>query len=256
MNNICPYPVTIIINIEKNNSPWPGPLWKKRGGVYIRGHVFLDGNNLIEDKEMAEYFNVDKASEFIERLKRANGFFSVVVEKENLIFAAVDQIRSIPLFYGFNARNELVISERAEAVRQAVGDNMIGPQFRNQFLHAGYVLGARTLLPNVRQLQAGEMLYYDRKSGSLEIKRYYLFLPHGGLDSDENILFNKLDAVYEDIFSRLIKWLDGRQVVIPLSGGYDSRLVALMFKELGYKNVLCFSYLRYRRRQMGDGYFP
>ena len=69
-----------------------------------------------------------------------------------------------------------------------------------------------------------------------------MFRPSGGLDTNKFNLFHKLDRIYEDTFSRLISWLDGRQAVIPLSGGYDSRLIALMLKELGYNNVLCFTY--------------
>jgi asparagine synthase (glutamine-hydrolysing) len=44
------------------------------------------------------------------------------------------------------------------------------------------------------------------------------------------------------IFRKLIESVNGRQIVIPLSAGYDSRLVASCLRDLNYKNVVCFSY--------------
>jgi asparagine synthase (glutamine-hydrolysing) len=41
---------------------------------------------------------------------------------------------------------------------------------------------------------------------------------------------------------RLIQYAGGRQIVIPLSGGYDSRFIALMLARRGYGNVLTFTY--------------
>jgi asparagine synthase (glutamine-hydrolysing) len=39
----------------------------------------------------------------------------------------------------------------------------------------------------------------------------------------------------------LIRVAQGRQIVIPLSGGYDSRLIALLLKRSGYDNILAYS---------------
>lgn len=233
---------SIAVLIEQPDSPWPRRLWHTTGSVYARGYAHLPDGRIAERTTLADHFKVETLAAFRERLDQANGFFSVIVQTPTQLFAAVDRIRSIPLFYGVTASGELVISERAETVRIAVGDRVMDPQARAEFLHAGYVLGPRTLMPHVRQLQAGELLCYDRMTGDITTERYYRFLPTGGLDADETTLFNRLDGVYEDVFTRLIRWLDGRQAVIPLSGGYDSRLIALMLKELGYDNVLCFTY--------------
>lgn len=40
----------------------------------------------------------------------------------------------------------------------------------------------------------------------------------------------------------MIAYAAGRQIAIPLSGGYDSRLIATMLKKLGYENVIAFTY--------------
>ena len=44
------------------------------------------------------------------------------------------------------------------------------------------------------------------------------------------------------IFSRLTKKLKDKNIFVPLSGGFDSRLVLAKLHEHGYKNIKCFSY--------------
>ena len=41
---------------------------------------------------------------------------------------------------------------------------------------------------------------------------------------------------------KLSKSCEGKQIAIPLSGGYDSRLIASGLHKIGFKNVICFSY--------------
>jgi asparagine synthase (glutamine-hydrolysing) len=41
---------------------------------------------------------------------------------------------------------------------------------------------------------------------------------------------------------RLIRSLDGRTALLPLSGGWDSRLIAHLLKRQGYEKLICFSY--------------
>ncbi|MGH2570258.1 MAG: hypothetical protein ACRDGR_03465, partial [bacterium] len=51
--------------------------------------------------------------------------------------------------------------------------------------------------------------------------------------------FDQLDEVLRGVSHRLVESLDGRLLVIPLTGGYDSRLVAMMARSVGYDRVLC-----------------
>ena len=48
--------------------------------------------------------------------------------------------------------------------------------------------------------------------------------------------------ILRDTIQRLIKFANGRQIIVPLSGGYDSRLVASLLKQANYQNILCFTY--------------
>jgi len=91
----------------------------------------------------------------------------------------------------------------------------------------------------LRQLEAGKCLIWHQPTQSLEIREYFRYTR---VYAEADLSLRALDRMHERVFGRLIDSLGGRPVLIPLSGGYDSRLVAVMLKRLGYSNVTCFSY--------------
>lgn len=185
----------------------------------------------------------DNDSAFVHYLGEAHGFYAAICRQDNQLMAAVDHIRSIPLFYGL-MDNRLYLSDSAEWVRQNIGDDQMDPITRAEFQLTGYVTGRDTLFPNVKQLQAGEYLIAETIHGRLTLShgRHYRFV-HREVDSyDEPSLRDALDDAAVSTVQCLIDYADGRQIVVPLSGGYDSRLIALLLKRLNYENVLTFTY--------------
>ncbi|MDF1876084.1 asparagine synthase, partial [Sulfurimonas sp. SAG-AH-194-I05] len=89
-------------------------------------------------------------------------------------------------------------------------------------------------------LKAGELIVIKEN----EIKRviYNRYEPWKIIQKDYTLYIDELSAVTLSIFKKIINNLNGRQVIIPLSAGNDSRLVASCLKHLGYTNVLCYSY--------------
>jgi asparagine synthase (glutamine-hydrolysing) len=114
---------------------------------------------------------------------------------------------------------------------------------RLEFLLAGYVTGAETLAPGVRQLQAGEFLVLQG-SRDWQTKKYFSFQLQPSLPNDKAVLRERLDQVCLGAVERLAQWAAGRTIVIPLSGGFDSRLLCVLLKQLGYDSVLTYSYGR------------
>lgn len=176
-------------------------------------------------------------------LNRLNGFYAWVEEAPGRIRAAVDHIRSRPLFYA-NFDGRFFLSDDAEWVRQQVGDLEMDPVAREEFQLAGYVTGSETLFPNVKQLQAGEFLVVTQQDDGITVEthRYYRFLHTEPGQVDEPELRRRLDEFAVASIKRLIDYANGRQIVVPLSGGYDSRLIVTLLKQLGYDNILTFTY--------------
>jgi asparagine synthase (glutamine-hydrolysing) len=114
----------------------------------------------------------------------------------------------------------------------------------SEFLLSGYTIGNYTLFEDLQQIQAGQYLYYNDETQELKLDFYYKHLHGNYFDLDREEYFERLDSIYKNVFSRLIESVQGRTIVIPLSGGYDSRSIAAMLKKIGYDNVICFTYGR------------
>ena len=114
---------------------------------------------------------------------------------------------------------------------------------RLEYLLTGYVTGADTLFREIKQLQAGEALIatVDANRWRIETRRYYLFW-HSPVQRSLAELAESFETALHATFTRLVRYADGRPVVVPLSGGYDSRLIVLMLRRLGYENVITFSF--------------
>ena len=216
--------------------------WVQNNSIYTKGYIFNKENLFKKDKNLNKYFSdcYDEKN-FVDLLLNSNGFFWVIIETERHIFAAVDRIRSIPLFYGYINCN-FYISDDARYIKEKVKDEKMDELSKTEFLLTGYVTGKDTLYPNVKQIRAGEYLVFDKMDNKLKTKRYFEFRHKNFYKMTEEEIIEKLDKVHLNVMKRLIDSLEGRTAVIPLSGGQDSRLIAVMLKRLGYENVICFSY--------------
>ena len=219
------------------NTPANAPSLSLKGQSYCDDGT-IDAHELAT--KIAACKNTERLTAFLPRL---NGFYAWVEQSAGQIRAAVDHIRSRPLFYGL-AEGRFYLSDDAEWVRQQVDVCEMDPVAREEFQLAGYVTGADTLFPNVKQLQAGEYLIARQTETGpvVETHRYYRFLHQEPAKTNEPELRAELDRVTVRVMQRLIDYAGGRQIVVPLSGGYDSRLIATMLKRLGYDNVLTFTY--------------
>lgn len=213
--------------------------WFIGDGVSVAGYLHSSDGCFLEGRALADFFaELGGEADFAARLKAANGCFACVVEGGRYLFAAVDKIRSIPLFYDRAG----MVSDSADALDVLTPQMLEGSDAFSEYLMTGFVSGSDTLNPNVWQIPAGHYLVLDKVSGSLSLHAYYRYLheKEDGRDSAE--LIKDMHEMHIGLVERLIISLKGRQAVIPLSGGYDSRLLAYLLRDAGYSNLLAFSY--------------
>lgn len=213
-----------------------------RGANCTRGAAFCD-QRLLKGANLAEALPDADApeAEWARRLGALNGFFAVVSQGPSNVLAAVDRVRSIPLFYAVQG-DSLFLSDDADWIRTRVEARRFDTGAAKEFLHTGFVTGRRTLFRGVRQLQPGEFVYVLAGEERVRHVRYYKY-EHKEPDGTSEIdLAQALDEVVDGTIQRLATYADGRQIVIPLSGGYDSRLIALMLRRIGYPCLIAFSY--------------
>jgi asparagine synthase (glutamine-hydrolysing) len=157
------------------------------------------------------------------------------------ILAAVDRMRSVPLFFYHN-RAELAIATSAITLAEQYALRM-SVRSQLEFLLFPYLMGSSTLYDGVQQLQSGELIRYEpSRPEPLVRSRYYRFYPTNVWADGAHELSDQLADVIQRMFARYREGLRGKRVVVPLSGGLDSRLVAGMLKRMGLRDVLCFTY--------------
>ena len=212
--------------------------WYATGGrVFAKGYLHEQGRTLTA-ADLPEYFLCGSTKELEQRLRQANGNFALVHRFGSSVVAAVDRVRSIPLFYSMQPVGVFDNIEEFDLLRTLPWDEVAAAAF----LRSGHTVGARTLVDGVSQLQAGQMLV----AGEHELETHFYFRHY---HSSQPIAYGEppseqLLAIADHVFGRLVESANGRQLVVPLSGGFDSRFIAVMLKRLEYENVLCFSYGR------------
>lgn len=217
--------------------------WNNEGNTLVKGRAFVEGE-LFEEQQLAEYFNKSSTED---TFNKANGFWGLVKKHDNSILIVADRMRSYPLFYGVIS-NVAYISDDAYWIKEKVGDKEFDEISKKEFLLTGYVTGCDTLYKNVKQIQAGEIICidFDEKNNiRVNSSKYYNFI-HGNYfeNLSREQLLQKHELILFESINRLIKYANGRTIVISLSGGYDSRLVATGLKKMNYSNVITFTYGR------------
>lgn len=211
--------------------------WKNKKNIFIRGYAFIHGKTHNAESLIELFLKKKNKSELISLIKELDGPFSIIININEEIFVFVNILRSFPLFYKIN-KEDIIVTDFFN-VDQLKNEN-INTENLEMFKNGLSTLGETTLLHNWFQLQSGE--YLEIKKESYSINKYwdlqYAEIQEKSLNMSLKILRNS----YEETFENVVKFLDGRTAVIPLSGGHDSRLVAYYLYKLKYPKVITYSY--------------
>lgn len=218
------------------------PGWVTHGGTSARGEAHLDGK-LHSASDLARVFDAAADEQQWRRtLCSCNGTFAVVSRRADAVLAAVDRIRSIPLFH-CNGSGTARLSDVAERALGGANEVSANPDGDVEFGLTGYVTGDETLVSGLRQIQAGESLRFDvQRPAAPTAWRYHAFEHGNYFTTGEADLIDRLGVIHESVFRRLAESAGGRQIAVPLSGGYDSRLIGVSLRDLGVRDVVCYSY--------------
>lgn len=212
-------------------------------------NILFHGNDdkvlLINEKGTCSFLDRDinfSLENFKDILSEDNGF-SVIILHSDKVFFAVDRIRTYPLFYASEG-DQLFISDDASWIKDNLQNNVLNEYAVIEFYQSGFVTGNQTLYKNIFTLQAGECAYaikHNRK-WKIENKKYFEYYTEKRHQSPEHELYDELDGILHKTFSNIVEKNRDRTLVVPLSGGLDSRLIVYWLKRLGCKNVLCYSF--------------
>ena len=190
---------------------------------------------------MSNNLNMETLSKWTRNI---SGHFSIIVQFSNdSCFLAVDKICSIPVFDAAH-KGKYAVSNYAPFLKSffAMDDDDIELHQLLEISMSGFTIGDKTIHRKINRLMAAECVLWD--NGKRYSSYYYTYLPSRTIKHDYDELKNQFAKVCLSTIKNLIDSVNGRQIVVPLSAGRDSRLIVSCLKELSYENVVCFTYGR------------
>lgn len=175
------------------------------------------------------------------------------------VVLAQDRLRSWPLFWSIQppaspqARPRLVISDDAAAMRGALESPALDERACRELVDAGFVSGSDTLLRGVFQVEQGSMVRIDLGSGTARTTTHSLgrFSQPQEQVEDPQVFSEMLEEALDAVMGRLVDGLGDARIVLPLSGGLDSRLLVAWLAIHGLSDrVVSFTYGRPGSREM------
>lgn len=209
-----------------------------RDGVYFKGYLVFDQDNgVIKGEEALNYIckNIRTKTDLTDLLKKTDGCFALTIIREDIVMAAVDRARSMPIYYSRN-----ILSDSSEAIRKKLGikNQAVDETSLYEFRESDYVEFEETVYREIKQLDAGQILCVKGN----EINTEYYYRHYEKIVDIQGELTKMLHQVSLEEFNKLKRIINDRCVVLSLSGGYDSRYIGIMLKEVGIKNVKCYTY--------------
>ena len=224
---------------KKNN----GFKWYKNDSVSVKGY-FYDSNNIFYEKQNAVNFlsSIRNLDNFKFILPQLNGVFTIILFIDDYIIVTSDITRSFPVFYTIQKR-KIFISDDVIHLKNKFQIDDVNDISEIEFKASKHVHGKKTLFKNLFQVQPSECLIIQNNN---ILERFFTF--SYSILEEENSSYDKLREktinTFENGFKRFIKSLNNRTVLVPLSGGFDSRLIAVMLRKHNYTNVICYTYGR------------
>lgn len=175
-------------------------------------------------------------------LNALDGHFAFVAQTPHGCLVAVDKVASIPLFYADDGDAWRIDSQAARLLTNAAIDTRaIDSDAALAIAMSGYTIGQATLYPRLQALTPGEAVFFG--AGSVpERFQYYRYAPWHEQSGEFGDYLSELADVTLNVLRKMLLSVGDRQIVIPLSAGNDSRLIASGLKQLGATNVKCFTY--------------
>ncbi len=211
--------------------------WHQQETVWVTGYAWAYGQRLehqsLADQTLAHTLNFDH---FVRWCEALNGAYAIVVKYEGEVWATVGHSWSHPLFYTIDNKR-IEIGDVPHKLKTAPPAINTEEPIKSYFLAFGVTPGDTTLLEKVYTIRPGERI---RLSGKERESIPYCPFPV----TKKTAEIEHSDAVLKRAIDRYAPMLSDRQILLPLTRGYDSRLLACMLKEAGYNNVLCATWGR------------
>jgi len=164
------------------------------------------------------------------------GFFGIVTQLDDSWAIVPDCINSIPLYFTEDT-DGIYVTDSQQQLLNHCETVTADPVSVAEYENVAYVTTNSLLYESMYQSEAATIVQFS--TDEIETCRYFNYEyadePHHRSTADLEQIINK-------VVQRCIDYADGRQIWIPLSGGFDSRLLLTTFVNLGYENIHTYTY--------------
>lgn len=149
----------------------------------------------------------------------------------------VDRQRSRPLLAA-RAGGRWMIADNVEAFRPYMPFKK-NKKVAEVFRHFGHTVGHETLVRNIWDTPAGSTMTLRKTA---EVEPYLIYRSDTDPVTTQEEYTELLTVAADAAFGRLLQQVGDRQLVVPISAGFDSRFVLTWLRRLGATNVVTYSY--------------
>lgn len=193
--------------------------------IYWEGLVFINGIKSGEDS--VKFFMIELQRVGIEKVcQLLKGIFFILVEKkeDGDAYAFVD---NIGLYQSFYTKDKISTSFLEIVKHEKCSVSDIDPKAVVEFLYFRILFSNRTLFSFINRIPGDKIFHFSHEQGTMHTLQKNI--PKINETSDDEI------KSFHDIFEGLAISLSNRNVSIDLTGGIDSRLIAILLDFFGLK---------------------
>ena len=230
-----------------NTGPQPVFSADRRYCIVMIGEIFSYDSIEIPEKGGDAHFLLDK---FVKTgtkcFSRINGQFTAAIcdISNRKIILVSDRYGTRPLYYS-TVEKGLAFAPEVKALIKPGTTPEINYGAVSELLHLGFVYGSHTLFRDYHQLPPASYLEFGENQYT--ITRYWDFPYEDSVYHDKKITRKQIDQYLEElpvVFKNAVKRqsrFNTDKLLLPLSGGLDSRWVAALLNDIGIKRVTTFT---------------
>lgn len=158
----------------------------------------------------------------IKFVKKQDGFFRFAIWNKNFFFGSVDQVASKTILYKKQ-------DGKLNVYFNAPNSNYFNFSSVIDIFYSGYSIKNETIFKNIKSLLPGECIYYENNKEIVNFNWNHFNPTYHSKNRNEKELTQILIRIFENI----IQNNSNKRFLIPLSAGFDSRLVVSLMKYLG-----------------------
>ena len=231
----CEMSFNFDIDTSMSGIGWKETHFTNNTSLSFAGHTF--GKNIQDELIKNTSCDIDT---LINLLTEMDGNFGLLFKNSRFLVVRTDHICSFPIFYCLSDNKITFFSSPAIIPKQKKPP--MNEEGVLQLLLSGFVLGDETIHDNINRVPPSSIFIFDKSTGTTHRKSldpFKKYIKNLHLDGSWDANF---EQTLSNIFKKQCNFPRSTRLIIPLSAGYDSRVILTQAITAGYRNIFAYTY--------------